>query len=82
MRLTDELDKQREGFLASAPPEVIELLGSVTQQLKESGLEESALQVGAKAPAITLNDTGNSAVELYDTLRAGPVILKFFRGHW
>ena len=82
MRLTDELDKQREEFFASAPPEVVELLGSVTQQLKESGIEESALQVGAKAPAITLKDTSNNTVELYDVLRGGSVILKFFRGHW
>jgi len=82
MRLTDKLNKQREQFLASAPQEVIELLGAAAQQLQESGIEKNSLQVGEKAPAITLRDTDNSTVNLYDTLKAGPVILKFFRGHW
>ena len=82
MRLTDELNKQREEFLANAPQEVIELLGTATQQLQNSGIEKSSLQVGEKAPAITLKDTSNNTVELYDALQTGPVILKFFRGHW
>jgi len=29
MRLTDELNKQREHFLAAAPQEVIEMMGTV-----------------------------------------------------
>ncbi len=82
MRLTDELNKQREQFLASAPQEAIELLGTATQQLQDSGIEKNARQVGEKVPDITLKDTGKSSVKLYDTLKAGPVILKFFRGHW
>jgi hypothetical protein len=82
MHLTDELNKQREQFLAVAPQEVIELMGTATQQLRDSGIEKNSLQVGEKAPAITLKDTDNSSLDLYDTLKAGPVILKFFRGHW
>lgn len=82
MRLTDELDKQREQFLAVAPQEVIELMGTATEQLRDSGIEKNSLQVGEKAPAITLIDTDNNSLDLYDTLKTGPVILKFFRGHW
>ena len=82
MRLTDELDKQREQFLATAPQEAIELIGVATQQLRDSGIEKNSLQPGEKVPAITLKNTDNSTVELYDALRAGPVILKFFRGDW
>ncbi len=82
MRLTDELNKQREQFLAAAPQEVIELMGTATRQLRDSGIEKSSLQVGEKAPAISLKDTDNSSVELYNVLKDGPVILKFFRGHW
>lgn len=82
MRLTDELDNQRERFLGSAPQEVIGLMGTATQQLRNSGIEKTALQVGDKAPAITLKDTDNRTVDLYQSLLAGPVILKFFRGDW
>ncbi|MBW1636514.1 MAG: hypothetical protein JRC87_07635 [Deltaproteobacteria bacterium] len=82
MRLTDELDRQREEFLANAPAEIIEQLGDAMEQLRSSGIEGSAIQPGEKAPAIILTDTDNNTVELYDALRTGPVILKFFRGHW
>ncbi len=82
MGLTDELDKQRERFLGSAPQEVIGLMGTATQQLRNSGIEKNALQVGDKAPAITLKDTDNLTVDLYQSLLDGPVILKFFRGDW
>jgi len=82
MRLTDELNKQRQQFLASAPADVVELMGSTTQQLQTTGIERSALQVGEKAPSITVIDTDSKTVELYSVLQEGPVILKFFRGHW
>ena len=82
MRLTDELNKQREQFLANAPQEAIDLLGTATKQLQDSGIEKNALQVGEKAPAITLNNTEKSSINLYDVLKDGPAILKFFRGHW
>jgi len=82
MSLTNELDKQREQFLASAPQEVVELMGTATEQLRNSGIEKNSLQVGEKAPAITLKDTDNNVVDLYEILQAGPVILSFFRGHW
>lgn len=82
MRLTDELNKQREQFLEVVPQEVIEVMGTATQQLRDSGIEKNSLQVGEKAPPITLKDTDNSSLDLYDTLKAGPVILNFFRGHW
>jgi len=57
-------------------------MGTATQQLRDSGIEKSSLQVGEKAPPITLKDTDNNSVALYDSLKDGPVILKFFRGHW
>ena len=82
MRLTDELKKQREQFLAAAPQEAIELMGTATQHLRDSGIEKNSLQVAEKAPAIILKDTDNCSLDLYGTLKDGPVILKFFRGHW
>ena len=82
MHLTDELDKQREQFLSNAPREVIGLMETATQQLRNSGIEKTALQVGDKVPAITLKDSDHRTVDLYQFLLAGPVILKFFRGDW
>lgn len=82
MRLTDELNQQRQQFLTNASKEIIELMGTATEQLRKTGIEKNCLQVGDKAPAITLKDTDNQTIELYKALKTGPVILKFFRGHW
>lgn len=82
MNLTDDLNKQREQFLATAPEEAIKVMTTARQELRNSGIEKAALQVGDKAPVISLKATDESTVELYDKLQAGPVILKFFRGDW
>jgi peroxiredoxin len=41
-----------------------------------------ALRAGAHAPLFTLTDTSGHRVALEDLLRAGPVVLHFFRGSW
>ncbi len=82
MHLTDELTQQRQQFLANAPKDIIELMGTATEQLRDTGIEKNCLQVGEKAPAITLKDTDNQTIELYKALETGPVVVKFFRGHW
>jgi peroxiredoxin len=41
-----------------------------------------ALRAGARAPLFTLADTSGQQVALDDLLRAGPVVLHFFRGNW
>jgi peroxiredoxin len=41
-----------------------------------------ALRAGARAPLFTLADSVGRQVALEDLLRAGPVVLHFFRGNW
>lgn len=41
-----------------------------------------ALRAGARAPLFTLADRAGRQVALQDILRAGPVVLHFFRGAW
>lgn len=41
-----------------------------------------ALRAGALAPLFTLADASGEQVALEDLLRAGPVVLHFFRGNW
>lgn len=47
------------------------------QDLKESGLEKHAIKVGQRVPNYKFPDK-----TLKDYLAKGPVILKFYRGHW
>jgi peroxiredoxin len=41
-----------------------------------------ALRAGARAPLFTLPDNAGQQVSLEELLRAGPVVLHFFRGAW
>ena len=50
-----------------------------------SGIAQDAaqrLRIGAKAPDFTLNDQNGNKVNLYQLLKKGSVILKWYRGGW
>lgn len=66
----------------NAPPEAIEKMHRATAELKASGAEEVALKAGDRAPDFTLFNQDHVPVALADLLRAGPVVVSFFRGHW
>lgn len=80
--LQDRLDAIRKGFEASAPPEALAVMHRVTEDLKASGIEQSALNVGAEAPAFVLPDENGNDVSSADLLARGPLVVSFFRGHW
>lgn len=44
--------------------------------------KESVLKVGDKSPNFTLPNADGNAVELFQALKNGPVILSFYRGGW
>ncbi|KMO27361.1 peroxiredoxin-like family protein [Methylobacterium aquaticum] len=50
--------------------------------LRRSGLETGAKEVGDHAPHFALPDPTGEMVSLGERLRAGPVVLSFFRGEW
>jgi peroxiredoxin len=50
--------------------------------LRASGALERAVRVGDMAPDIVLPDSADGRVRLSDLLRAGPVVLAFYRGRW
>ncbi len=52
------------------------------QELKDSGILDRALGVGATAPAFALSGSQGDTVDSAALLRQGPLVLTFFRGHW
>ncbi len=66
----------------NAPHEAIEKMHRATVELKASGIEERALKVGDVAPNFTLFNQDHVQVASADLLRAGPLVVSFFRGHW
>ena len=45
-------------------------------------LEESALKIGARAPAFKLPAAGGGTFVFSEVLRQGAVVLVFYRGSW
>lgn len=82
MSLQEKLNAQREQFESSAPKEAVEIMHKVSEELRESGIVDRAIQVGDKAPDFILKDAFGKPVQLKERLIKGPVVLGFYRGRW
>lgn len=85
--LQSRLDEFKKAFESGAPPynaphEAIEMMHRATAELKATGIEERALNVGDRAPSFTLFNQDHTQVSSSDLLRQGPLVISFFRGHW
>jgi hypothetical protein len=85
--LQARLDEFKNAFESGAPPynaphEAIETMHRATAELKASGLEHPALQVGDRAPQFSLFNQDHVEVNSAELLRHGPLVVTFFRGHW
>jgi peroxiredoxin len=58
------------------------MMHRATAELKASGAEQRAPQVGDRAPAFTLFNQDHLQMASADLLREGPLVVSFFRGHW
>lgn len=83
MSLQDKLDAVRTKFETEmAPPEVVEVMHRVTDELIASGQTQRALKVGDRAPAFTLPDPDGKPVSSRDLLTRGALVVTFYRGVW
>lgn len=80
--LAAALDRMRERSLARTPPELMKIGEDQRQVLRESGILESALQVGDTAPPFSLKNAVGQTVDSRKLLAAGPLIVTFYRGGW
>lgn len=80
--LEDQLSVNREKSNASAPPEILLIGERQRQALRESGILESALNVGDKAPEFELLNAVGKMIKSSDILARGPMVLTFYRGGW
>ena len=76
------LDLKRKASAAKSSDEKKQIYADGIADVKNSGILDSALNVGDKAPNFTLNNALNKQVSLYDELKNGPVILTWYRGGW
>jgi hypothetical protein len=80
----DEFKKSFESGAApyNAPREAIEAMHRATAELKSTGIEGRALKARDRAPSFNLFNQDHVQVDSNDLLRAGPLVVSFFRGHW
>jgi hypothetical protein len=85
--LQSRLDEFKKAFESGAPPynaprKAVETMHRATAELKASGLENLALNVGDRAPEFSLFNQDHVQVSSSELVREGSVIVSFFRGHW
>lgn len=80
--LKSKLDAMSARAAERMPPEQIKKFGEGVQQVKATGIESRALQVGAVAPDFTLPEAKGKPVTLSTMLKDGPVVLTWYRGGW
>ena len=82
MSLQNALDKMRAKFESNLPPEIVSTMHRATDELLQSGIMESVLEVGDPAPEFSLPDSDGEMVSSAALLRNGPLIVSFYRGVW
>ena len=80
--LTHQLADYKAGFKQRAPADRVAMMEAATAQLRATGIEASALQVGAALPALTLSDAMGKPVDLRALNATGPLVIVFYRGGW
>ncbi|MDP9315533.1 MAG: AhpC/TSA family protein [Chloroflexota bacterium] len=80
--LQRELDAAAQQLAEVAPPEAIQTINGGIESLIASGIAHQSLKVGEHAPDFMLPNAAGGTVTLSEVLRAGPVVLVFYRGEW
>ena len=82
MSLQHRLDAFKVEFEAKVPGHAVAVMHRSTNDLIASNQAGKAAKAGDVAPSFSLNDQDGNAVGLDDLLKAGPVVLTFYRGGW
>ncbi len=80
--LQHELDAAEQHLAEVAPAEAIQTINGGIAGLIASGIADQSLKAGDCAPDFTLPNAAGGTLTLSEVLRAGPVILVFYRGEW
>lgn len=82
-RSLGEIFAERKALLTQyVPREVQTIHEQVIAELREQGLADRALASGVKAPSFELKDHNGRTVSSGELLKAGRLIICFFRGRW
>ena len=82
MLLQTKLDKMREQFEATAPPEALAVMHQATNDLLASDIMDGVLKTGDRAPEFSLSGQYDKLIRASDLLSDGPLVISFYRGVW
>lgn len=80
--LADLLDAYRAEDDATISGEAAAIFALEAGQLAKPGWDAGIPRVGAPAPDAPMPDAPDPSVSLLDLARAGPLVVKFYRGRW
>jgi len=80
--LRDEFAERKELIAKYVPPETQAVHSKVIRDLKQSGIEQRILALGAKAPVFELEDQNGKQISSSDLVAKGRLVICFFRGRW
>ncbi|WP_272024014.1 peroxiredoxin-like family protein [Olleya namhaensis] len=76
------LDNKRQEGASKFTEEKKKIYADGIVSVSDSGILDTALNVGDKALDFSLKNQLNQTVSLYDQLKDGPVVLTWYRGGW
>ena len=79
--LGEALSQQKKTFSQKMPKDVVDLYENNIKELKATGLDKQALNVGQKVPDVSVVLDGKT-IPLSRIYGVGPLVLKFYRGGW
>jgi len=80
--LQEQISEYKKEFSQKAPAEVQKLMETKNQELEESGILKSTLNVGDKIPDIELSNANGESVSVNSIYLNKPIVLSFYRGGW
>ncbi len=82
MSLQDKLDTHRTEFQKKAPAQALKTMQQGTADLTASGIMDTVIKKGEKAPAFSLPDEKSQTIDSNKLLHKGPLVISFYRGVW
>lgn len=82
MTLEESLAKLKAKIEGSMPQENVAIMHQATKDLETSGIGESILKVGDKAPEFLLPNQEGKMISSKELLQKGDLIITFYRGVW
>ena len=82
MSLEEKLSEIRKASAEKFPDEALNKMHQATNELRDSGIMDSALNVGDKMPSFNLPNTKGEMVSSDEMLEKGNLVVTFYRGVW